>query len=206
MSMPREASVSCPKCGSEIEYTMWLTINTEVKTAIQDIISGKLFDIECKSCGLKSRVVYPILFNDMLHKMMIQYAMEEDASTVLKQFDKYRYHGFRLRLVSTQQSLREKTWILNDGLDDRIIELMKAIILPQKQIEMPEKQIKEIYYCGSAEHIFFELDCESGEIVRVASAREGYNNLKEQFNEYLDDERTPYVIDRKWADKVLSSR
>ena len=65
MSIPVKQTVTCPKCGKPIEFTMWQSINTEMDFALPDIISGKLFEVSCKGCGFTSRVDYPILFNDM---------------------------------------------------------------------------------------------------------------------------------------------
>ena len=84
MSMPRTEKAVCPKCGREFEYTMWQSINTQMKFAIPDIISGKLFEAVCSGCGETYTMDYPILFNDMLHKVMIHYVAEEDVDEAIK--------------------------------------------------------------------------------------------------------------------------
>lgn len=79
MSIPHKQTVKCPKCGEEIEFTLWQSINTEMNFAIPDIISGKLFEVECKKCGYKTHVNYPMLFNDMIHNVMI-YSVAPDST------------------------------------------------------------------------------------------------------------------------------
>ena len=64
-------TIKCPKCGADISFTRWQSINTQMNFAIPDIISGKLFDVDCKKCGQHIHLNYPLLFNDMIHSVMI---------------------------------------------------------------------------------------------------------------------------------------
>ena len=60
MSTSHEETVKCPKCGEEIHFTYWQSINTEMDFAIPDIISAKLFEIKCGNCGNESHVTYSL--------------------------------------------------------------------------------------------------------------------------------------------------
>lgn len=51
MSIPVKKTVPCSNCGKDIEFTMWQSINNEMSFAMKDIISGKLFEIECNVFG-----------------------------------------------------------------------------------------------------------------------------------------------------------
>ena len=130
MSIPHKQTVKCPKCGEEIEFTLWQSINTEMDFAIPDIISGKLFEVECKKCGYKTHVNYPMLFNDMIHNVMIYSVAPDSTEETEKALDslKKMYPG-RTRIVTDQSTLREKTAIFNAGLDDRVTEILKLIIM-----------------------------------------------------------------------------
>ena len=134
MSIPVKTTVRCPQCGKEIDFTMWQSINDEMPFALKDIITGKLFEAECKKCGKKANVHYPILVNDMAHRVMIYYIFPEDKEQTEKalEFMKNMYDG-RVRIVTDQASLREKVAIFKEELDDRIIELLKLSILAQMQ-------------------------------------------------------------------------
>ena len=79
MSKPENQTVTCPKCGETIAFTLWHSINTDMPDAIPNIISGKLFEAACKKCGYKTHVNYPLLFNDMLHQVMIYNAVPENV-------------------------------------------------------------------------------------------------------------------------------
>ncbi len=93
MSMPHREKIKCPKCGKELEYTMWDSINTQMDFAIPDIISGKLFEVVCDRCGQKLHLMYPILFNDMIHNVMIHYVMPGQEQEAEKAWVFYRCLG-----------------------------------------------------------------------------------------------------------------
>ena len=203
MSIPRKRSVSCPNCGETIEYTMWLSINTEKDFAISDIISGKLFEAECTKCGITIHMDYPILFNDMLHHMMIYYTFPEKAHEVERSAFTSRVPGTQYRIVTSQDALREKAAILNDGLDDRFVELLKALVLPQLQKQLQEKQIKSILYLDKDDAYHFELLYDGGNSVATIPA-EYYDHVRETYGPLPDDNDTPFYIDREWAEGILA--
>ena len=147
MSMPIAQTVLCPECGKEIEFTLWQSINSEIPFAMQDIISGKLFEIECKGCGFKTSVNYPLLVNDMEHGVMIYYTQPESIDETEKVIRSTRmlYTG-RTRVVTNQDALREKLSIFNAELDDRVVELTKVLIMSQLSEQLAGKKIEAVYF------------------------------------------------------------
>ncbi len=206
MSMPCEKTVSCPKCGAPIRFTMWRSINTEIKTALQDIISGKLFDVQCGACGCKTFVNYPILFNDMINWVMIDYVFPEDrdlaAKSVQEQFvDK----GVRARVVVSQEELREKAAIFNAGLDDRIVELLKVLVLKSWEPHLAGKKIDHVFYfdLDGSPAIRFSLD---GEAAFSDLGTERYGIVADMAKERLSGMKEVCVVDRDWAIAFLRDR
>ena len=148
MSMPREETVKCPKCGEENTFTCWQSINTEMDFAIPDIISGKLFEVTCKKCGHTAQVHYPMLFNDMIHGVMINYVMPEAVEEAVRVVDymRERMDFCRFRIVTSQTDLREKTAIFDAGLDDRVVELLKLLIMANIQDQVKDRGVHGVYY------------------------------------------------------------
>ena len=108
MSISKKQEVNCPNCDSPIPFTFWQSINTMIPNAITDIISGKLFDIHCEKCGYKTRVDYPILFNDMVHKVMIYYIHPDQMEETMKAAEVLKITGAKVRIVLSQNELRKK--------------------------------------------------------------------------------------------------
>ena len=205
MSIPVKQTVSCPKCGKDIEFTMWQSINNEMSFAMKDIISGKLFEVECKNCGLRTHVNYPILVNDMEHDVMIWYTypdgIEETEKALVSMKKMYNGH---LRIVTDQADLREKVAIFNAGLDDRIIEILKAIVMAQVQDQLADKDVQGVYYI-SDENPRFEIVYDGGSGY-IPVSMELYDKVRGEFfdqEELSQDEE--FYVDRDWAYSLLAA-
>lgn len=205
MSIPVKQTVPCPKCGKDIEFTLWQSINNEMSFAMKDIISGKLFEVECKNCGLKTHVNYPILVNDMAHDVMIQYTYPDGIEESEKALDSMRkmYRG-RLRIVTDQASLREKVAIFNAELDDRVIELIKAIVIAQVQDQLADKNVQGVYYIAD-DNPRLEIVCDGGSGY-VPVDNEFYKRVEEEFfgEDGLTQDNEIY-IDKDWAYSLLAA-
>jgi len=203
MSKPEKQTVTCPKCGETIAFTLWHSINTDMPEVIPDIISGKLFEVECKKCGYKTHVNYPLLFNDMIHQVMIYNAVPENSKEAEDALNSMKtlYPG-RTRIVLDQSTLREKASIFNAGLDDRVTEILKLIVIAQLQEQLAGKKLMGVYFIPSDEPSF-EVALEEGSGY-VPVSKEMYRSIEEQFREQLstDDE---YYINQDWALTFLSS-
>ncbi len=198
MSMPHEETVKCPKCGEDIQFTYWQSINTEMSFAIPDIISGKLFEVKCKKCGHESHVNYPILFNDMIHGVMINYVMPEAAEEAerIANYMSERMDFCRFRIVTDQADLREKTAIFNAGLDDRVVELLKFIVLVQVQDQVKDKGVHGVFFIPGDEPVV-EILMKDGS-GHVPVDMEMYHSLEQMMKPGLAEDKE-YHIDQNWA-------
>ncbi len=204
MSIPVKQSVSCPKCGKSIDFTMWQSINNEMSFAIPDIISGKLFEVECKSCGLKTYVNYPILVNDMDHNVMIYYTYPDGVEETEKAIVtlKKMYDG-RARIVTDQASLREKVAIFNADLDDRVVEILKAIVMAQVEEQLADKDVQGVYFIAD-ENPRFEIVYDGGSGY-IPVSMDFYDKARDEFfpGETLNLDSEVFV-DQDWAYSLLS--
>lgn len=204
MSMAKKAEVCCPECGSPISFTLWDSINTMIPTAISDIITGKLFEIQCEHCGYKTSVDYPILFNDMEHKVMIYYVTPEQVEETEKAAAIMKMTGAQVRIVMSQNELREKAMIFNEGLDDRVIEIVKVLTLEQLNSQLQGKQLDAVYFDVQDGDYRFALffDDQQGMVrIDIDAVREYATNLVE----LLEDTKQDMIIDRAWAERFLDT-
>lgn len=204
MSMPSKQTVPCPKCGKNIEFTMWQSINNQMSFAMPDIISGKLFEVECKHCGLKTNVNYPILVNDMAHNVMIYYTYPdgvEETEKALQSMNKL-YKG-RNRIVTDQASLREKVAIFNAELDDRVVELLKALVMAQVADQLADKNVQGVFFVPD-ENPRFEVVYDGGS-GHIPVDMDYYKKVEEEFfgADALSTDEELYV-DRDWAYSLLA--
>lgn len=203
MSMPKEETVKCPKCGAENKFTCWQSINTEEDFAIPDIISGKLFEVKCEACGHVTHVHYPILFNDMIHGVMINYVMPEavEEAERIADYMRERMDFCRFRIVTSQTDLREKTAIFNAGLDDRVVEILKLLVMAQIHDQVEGKGVHGVYFVPGDEPVI-EILMKDGN-GHLPVSMETYRDLEQKVLPLLRTDRE-YFIDQNWAAEFLA--
>lgn len=140
MSLKNTQKIKCPDCGTEGEFTIWQSINTKLNPqAKEDLLSGKLFAYTCPKCKKVHYVNYGLLYHQMEKQLMIYYAIsKEDEKEILDTFAKMENGDmlpgmestdYTLRVVHSQNQLREKAYIFDIGLDDRVVEIMKVMMV-----------------------------------------------------------------------------
>jgi hypothetical protein len=134
MTMHSTSPVSCPACGREQAFDVWRTLNATLNPELRDrLLSGQLTAFTCDACGHRADVVYPLLYHDMQKQFMVWFVPGEgqpeslDAS-LFGALGKGLGQGYTYRLVRTRNELVEKIRIFEDGLDDRVVELLKAFL------------------------------------------------------------------------------
>lgn len=127
MSIPIKTQLQCPKCKEVFSTTIWGSVNTDYAPDLpQKLITGEFFSCACPKCQAKINLAYPMLYNDMKHGFFIQLSPDEKTySEALEYFKTQKHSLLRYRLVRDTQSLGEKVSIIENGRDDKLIELCK---------------------------------------------------------------------------------
>lgn len=112
-----------------------------------------------------------------------------------------KYKGYRMRIVKSLNDFKEKQFIFNEDLDDKIIEAMKVVMYMQFEDELRDKRIAEFRFnIGKDNKREFVLIFINGEMGAVKYIPELYNVVKGQFSANLEKEDSFY-IDNVWAIK-----
>ena len=142
MSMREKVTVTCPGCGKKGPFTIWPSLNTVLDPAMKaKVLDGSLFTYECPQCGRKTEVEYGLLYHQMNDKIMIQVdeTMQSfEKSGIQEMMDMMSGDGYLIRLVPDTNTLREKIHIFDDGLDDRLMEILKAVTVLKLAKASPE--------------------------------------------------------------------
>ena len=213
MSIPMKITVTCPKCGKAFQATAFRSVNTDLRKDLpEQIISGKLFDAACPRCGFVAHLEYNVLYNDLKHKSMIWLispkspSYEKDLQETRNALLSAKYMGGITRIVNDTNSLREKVACLENGRDDRIIELYKIVLSHTLEQQQPGCRVDKAFYTSTGSNeVFFFYDTE-GKEYHTEFPEDGYRFL---LNEYLAPlEEYPFepspIIDRNWAHQFLS--
>ena len=183
--------------------------------ARQLLLQGKLFKYTCPVCGKTSTMSYNCLYNNIERRMLLLYiargehldnwcetldnlARKESGQDSLDLLD------YQHRVVRTTFEFCEKARLLEEGYDDRIIELMKVAI---------KRGMLEEGIIGARDILIYERTIEenggvsfivTGEIPGdVVGVPQGYTYLKEQWEDTLNELAGQCVFDAAWANSFL---
>ena len=107
----------------------------------------------------------------------------------------------RFRIVTSQTDLREKTAIFDAGLDDRVVELLKLLIMANIQDQVKDRGVHGVYYVPGNEPVLEILMKDGSGHVPVGN--DMYASLEKQLRPHLLTDRE-YFIDQNWAAEFLA--
>lgn len=219
MSKHYEAPIKCPKCGHSSEFRIWESINTtldpEMKEKVKDCSA---FIFTCPHCGEQNYVDYGFMYHQMEDTIMIAYSnsdeneeemyhlFTEEIDTPLGLDNIFLKNEYLLRIVRPLNALREKIYIFDDGLDDRIVEIYKLFLYVKILEDAPDTGELEIFYMGG-EQPHFEAVTSSKFVGSSDFNRGFYDHIIEKYSDRIPEIRhDDPIIDKNYAMKLLGSK
>ena len=157
-------TITCPSCGASQKMTVWLLVDSdENPTIVKKILSGKLFEKKCTKCGVTHGFKYPVVYINRQQNMIINYVEDSMQELLLKdtitESRKAQHPKDRdnVRIVQTINTFREKVNLCEKGLDDRIVELEKVVLIDNVLGDVDNKEIERVL-CWVNEDGTFDFD------------------------------------------------
>lgn len=219
MSKTRETKLQCPDCGKEINFTIWESVNVDLDPEEKDRIKAGTFNqAVCPKCGFSGGVQYPCLYHDMTLKKQVYVLPDnfdverEKANETFKVLEgnmadlpvEAFVNGYSFRAVHNFNELREKVCIWDDGLDDKVIEMYKAVLVSNTQDE--ENPVESLYFVPEEDDYKIEALFRDGSPGYADFDMSFYEKLDIAYHEKLQEleHKTEYcVIDIGWGRKFL---
>ena len=215
MSMTIPDKTQCPDCGAEIEFTFWESLNSSLDPDEARKLRRHEFGyVTCPKCGKRHLLLYPILYHDMDAHAMVRFMpaasraeLAEGIKGEQKQMQQmqsmFNMPKTRLRAVADYEDLCEKARIFFFKLDDRTIELMKALMRMGLQQAHPELKIEDVRFVSDNEEkvpgfVFYNNENEC--VAEIQFNQEVYDETLQSLKQHKDDEA---LIDRAWAIRFL---
>ena len=155
----------CENCGEEMNVPMTEFVDVsedpKYKAAILD---GSFFMVKCPACGDETLVEYPVMYMDPEKKLTIYLAPEHEPGLVdqlnsLEIPDEEVDEEAVFRVVSFSSQLLEKIMIFDNGRDDRVMELYKAVVTESIREDWPDvTPVDLIYYANDGEEYLIIWD------------------------------------------------
>lgn len=208
MSRPRKETVTCPQCGKQTDITIWDTLNAEMNPKEkQQLLDGTLFRFVCE-CGYSAGIDAGMLYHNMTQHTMVYYVNEEAVEQTEKMFEDIRKHGefemedYNYRIVTSQHALREKAIILENGLDDRVMEIVKLFYYVHVHEQHPNVEIEEVLFFTENEKWLLQF-LGSASMTAELSA-DFYEKIREQYAAQLATvDKKELHINAQWAMQFL---
>ena len=147
-----EDEVICPECEHEQTITICPAVNVTTDPDMREkVLTGELFLFTCDNCGFAGFAGYPFVYEDKERNGGFLIYLEPDCEDREVGIDgdiadQVIYREKPMRLVPDINSLKEKIFIFEAGLDDRVVELFKVLTLTKMQDDDPEKIPDELRF------------------------------------------------------------
>lgn len=155
MSKPHITSFTCPNCGQTFEFEQWNVINAvENPEASEKLLHGALFHQTCPHCGKQLHIVYTCLYTNHDKKFVISLQPQRDQPAATPLMPHYT-----MRLEHTLADFVERARILDAGLDDMALEMLRMVLLAQIQKKFPDRNITSLRFDNvQNDEIYFQID------------------------------------------------
>lgn len=213
MSKTKYETLTCHQCGQKSDFILWESLNADLDPQAQaQLLDGTLFQFVCPHCGYEGHVNYSLLYHDMTHRVMVYYVLSEEAiaGTQAMFADVENTAGFKLpdyqkRIVISQNALREKALIFANGLDDRIIEIIKLLYLANAATQFPDKTFASILFRITEDGKYtLEFDLPDDEPLWAEIPTQMYENVQNDFAATLAElGDSDTIVDLDWAKNLL---
>jgi len=160
MSINSKHNVKCPRCGEMHNIYVWSSITVSDSPDLKkDLLSGKVNILRCNMCDQVALLPNPLLYHDEEKKLLISFTPCIDEKTKeqlfndlmensLKSGELEEYSDYNLRFITDYNHLLETILVFDNGLHDKVTELIKLLILSQE----PEKSENRTAMFGKIEN------------------------------------------------------
>ncbi|VGO16012.1 hypothetical protein PDESU_04602 [Pontiella desulfatans] len=205
MSISRTVNITCPSCGTPQDVVLYDAVNVQTDPQLKEaLMQNQLNRVECPDCDLGFRVDLPVLYSDPKNNILIHWIPESDETSreqILEEFDRSmeRMNSMMpadadipgVRLVLSRVELVELVFLIEAGLNQRVVEYVKYSIYTRNLEKIdPHKYrlLLNVQDSTDEEFCFVMQDADSqvlGEILRYGRA--AYDSMCELYDECPDE-------------------
>lgn len=213
--------LECPYCGEKKEITTYSSIDLAMESELKKLVMNEeLFALKCEKCKKKSLIAFPCLFSDSEKRYLTWliggYSKEEKEAldkdlreSEMSNAEKEFTDSYTKRIVGTINELKEKIIIADDGLDDRVVEVLKILCVNEVIDQLIGVSLREVRYNStSAGKKFLVLIFEEKQPSMIEVTNEMYKTVMNMFSADIE-KNTPREgfaeIDAYWAKDVIEN-
>jgi len=214
MSFAKTYSIHCPKCGHPQDVELYDSINVAQEPALKTaLLENCLNRVQCESCDANFRVDKPVLYHDADRNILIHWMPDNACSRedILDEFDVAMEElrstmpdGMeppRVRLVFDRVELVELMFMVEAGMEERVVEYIKYTTHMQNMSRLPpatKQMLLNVQDSTSDELLFAVRNVETLELEEVLRyPRDSYRKVRDLYrknpNELMELFPGPYI-------------
>lgn len=214
MSINLKQSVKCPKCSQMSDITVWSSITVKDSPDLKsDLLSGKINMFKCPSCENMALMPHPMLYHDEEKRLMISFSPTNDPILKEQMFQNVKesssksgelekLEGYNLRFITEYNELLEKVLIFDNELNDKVIEVIKLMILSQDVDKSEQRNCRFGKICDDGLE-FMIHDFIENQVYTSTVPKSSYDTV---YKSLLESGMKPYSFDWEVVDSTYATR
>lgn len=199
MSQQNEYPIRCPKCGHQQTVALYDAVNIKTSPELREqLMQKKLNAVTCAACGFNFRIDKNLVYSDPARKLLIfwvpvaesDYARgEEQFIGMLRELAGLLpddVHAPAVHLVFSRIELIERIFLVEAGLDERLIEYIKYTLYTRNAARLDPAQKMLLFNAtdSTPEHLCFVVqDVATRKFEAVLQyGRDAYKAIEETFS------------------------
>ena len=209
MSKQKVIKFKCNNCGADVEFVSYTSINARNDANLKEkFLNDTLYSVTCENCNAKLKTIYPLLYHDPDKKFMVYGVHPDSLYKIINSFDIMKqdypdaYDGYTLRVCASPSDMREKVIILNADLDDRVMELYKALdVNAINALDENANATRGYFFVEDGKNI---IEYNSTYYISKELSADNYDVIKSVFSKDIEEAKDNYIVDLDWANEVVS--
>lgn len=154
MPQKRKHEIACPFCGREQEVELWDAIDVDEQPELREaLLRNRVNRVECAGCRKSFRIDKPLVYQDRGQDIFIHFDPLTGGRTLAEVEQAFRAAMAELNrllpkdvpppethLVVEWSELIERIFLLEEGLDARLVEHIKYMMYQQNADRLPAEQ------------------------------------------------------------------
>lgn len=214
MSINTKQSLPCPKCGQLTETTIWNVITVKDSPDLKkDLLAGKVNFFVCGSCGYRALMPNAMLYHDADKKLLFSFSPCNSPAKAQELFDKVKENaeqsgelkkleGYNLRFITDINDLMEKIIAFDLGLNDKVTEVIKLMILAREQEKSAQRDCRLGKQDGDRLE-FMIRDKQEKKLYRCFVPMTTYETI---YKQVMESGIKPYSFNWEMVDSFYASR
>lgn len=214
MSLNTKKHLPCPECGQMSDVTVWNAITVSDSPDLkEDILRGKVNFFVCGSCGYRALMPDAMLYHDEEKKLIVSFSPCSDKAVEQELYEKVRQtseesgelkklEGYNLRFITDINDLMEKILIFDNGLNDKVVEVIKLMVLSQ-DLEKSQQRMCRLGKRDGDNLEFMIRDTKENQIYTCTVPMSTYDTL---YTQIMQSGVKPYSFNWELVDNYYASR